>query len=464
LQVPGLTRRPSIIGALSLIAVLAATGHLHAEDRVSMRATAGLGGLVKAGRWAPIRVHIDTPGSLLSPDPTAELVARWGDATLRRRVFLGAAGARRFDLYLRTTEASSLVRVSLEGATTIEVPVTVVPFDTRVTLCVGDPDRREIDAARCSITLPANQLPDSARGYEIVDELLAAGPLTGAMRNVLDQWRSLHELESNGDLAVTPQVTRPLVPRGLPAASAAAVGAVAGVYIGLLWLVGTRAVSTRRAASRAWLAYAGTVIVGCVAMWLVGRIGPGTGITVHHTSLVQQLPGTGDALVTSRAVVEFPSEEDVQLSLPAADAVIEPAAASGRAPQFIDPSGYPALLTRAGLGTRQAFTTEALVPLKWLSVQEEGGVVRITNDAPTVLRDCRFADGMSVTLIGELAPGATVAATRHSEVMGPVLTCTSQAAPLPLGSPSRTVHMTGTTTIAVYQRRPARPAPEVSND
>ena len=451
--------------ALCLYAVAGGGTYAQAEDDIAIRATAGLGGFVKSGRWAPVQIEIDHRGS----ESTADVVVVWGDASVRRRVFFGSPGTRRLELYIRTADAESVMHVSVNAeADRIEVPVTVLPYDASVTLCVSDAYAWFNESSRCSVTLAPQQLPSSARGYEIVDDvILAGGPgaMSAIQAGTLERWRSLRSLETAGDLSLTPQVTRPVVRRGLPSASAAAVTRGAVVYLACLVVVGLLAATTRRPPSRAWVAFAVVLASATGAALVLGHAGPGSQITIHHTSLLQQIPGASGSLLTMRGTAEFPSDEHVRLRAPVEDAMIEAVAASGRAEQVIDEDGRPVLEGRYGLGTRQAFATEALVDVEWLAVAEDSRTVRVANRSNMTLRDCRFADGMSVTTVGDLPAGATVSAERQSDIVGPLFTCIASASAVALSVPSHPIEMKGTTTIAVYQTRTlSTSAPETPND
>jgi len=133
--------------------------------------------------------------------------------------------------------------------------------------------------------------------------------------------------------------------------------------------------------------------------------------------------------------------------------MLETSAASGRAAQVVDDAGYPILTGRYGLGTRQAFTAEAVVDTQWLTVVEHAETVQVSNRTDSTLHDCRFGDGMSVTEAGDLPANATMSARRLGEVVGPLFTCTAAMPALALAERFRTVEMKGTTTVAVYRDR-----------
>jgi hypothetical protein len=424
--------------------------------RAALTVSAGLGGFVKAGRWAPVRVEVDNTRGPSS----ADLEVTWGDATVRRQVVLGSPGIRRFDLFIRTAEAGSFMRVALRSSDGEEIvteqPVTVLAHATPVTLCVSGVDEWLDDAARCTVTLGPQQLPSSVRGYDVVDDVLIAGDrkvLPELTRGALDRWRSLHALEASGDLSLTPQVTRPTLRRGLASASAPIVTIFASGYIVLLLIIGVTGATTRLAASRVWLAFVLGTMAAAGAALALGRAGPGATVVVHHTSLLQQLAGASGALLTLRAVAEFPSDDFVQLRVPVEDAMLETAAASGRAAHWVDEAGYPILSGRFGLGTRQAFGVEAVTDTQWLTVIERGETVEISNQTADTLHDCRFGDGMSVTDVGDLPARQTVTARFQGEVAGPLFTCIAAVPALALDERSRAVEMRGTTTVAVYRDR-----------
>jgi hypothetical protein len=197
----------------------------------------------------------------------------------------------------------------------------------------------------------------------------------------------------------------------------------------------------------------------------LGNRGPASRITVHHTSLLQQIPRAGGALVTMRGVSEFPSDGLVQLRLVAEDGSLEPAISKGRAEQIIDEHGMPLIEARAGLGSRQAWAGDAVTQADWLRVEEVERTVTIKNETDFALAGCRFADGMSVIEVGVLAPGGVATAERHRQVIGPLFMCTTSQPPVTLTAGATPVDMRGTTTVVVYRdRQGVPPSGEVPND
>jgi hypothetical protein len=400
-----------------------------------------------------VHIDVESRGGELS----ADLVVTWGDATLRRRVAIASAGRRRFELYLRTAETESVVRVRLDAGKPIavEAPVTVVPHEEAVTLCIATPDTPVTEPERCSVVLPPERLPRSLRAYEIVDEVVIARPvsaLPGAERTALERWRSLRQLETSGDLTLTPQVTRPMLRRGLPPPSAAAVAVVAAICMAGLLIAGL-IVGPRPPVSRAWVAMGIVIAAGTSAALVIGRFGPGSSVRIHHTALVQQLPGATGSLLTLRGIAEFPANDTFHVRLPIDDSMIEPAAASGRAPQRVSDTGFAELAGTFGLGGRQMFTAEALLESQWLGVEGDDRTIHISNRSAVELRECRFAEGLSVKEVGTMAPGATVTAQRLGDVVGPLFTCTLLDSPVTLDDSQRDVDVIGSTRLVVYRHR-----------
>jgi hypothetical protein len=384
----------------------------------------------------------------------------WGDAVLEQPLTMAAGAHRTLDLLLRTADPDSTVRVALDAGGGINVqtrdlPVTVLPPDAEVILCVAGIDDEVPPSPACSTTITPAQLPTSARAYDSVDRVVTAEGMRVPQdaRTALQQWQSLRALDLAGDLSLTPQPTRPVVPRGMPAGLSNAFASVFGTYAIALALVGLVAASMGRAAWSPWAGFALVLVLGTAASVAVGRVGAGSEIVVHHSSLLQQIPGTQASALMMRGVAEFPADGEISLSVPTHDGILETTQARGRAPHVQDESGQPLLRSVHGLGARQAFTTEAIVQLQWASVTMRDNVIHVQNVAPHVLQQCRFADGITPTDVGDLAPGARVTAVRHDDYGGPLMTCVAAIPVLPMRSAERPATMRGITRLAVYSPR-----------
>ena len=468
MRTPLTAARFSLTLLVCMFAVVS-VAQVSADESITVRATAGLGGLVKPGRWAPVQIRLTT-GANLSAPVSRDVVVTWGDAVVRRSVALSPSSTFDFQLYTRTTDPTSTIRVEVAGTESrTEVPVTVVPHGTPVTVCVISPERTPGDGVACSATLTPRQLPASPRAYEVADQVITESGLHGlssSQRAALSVWRALHPLEASGDLSSTPQVTRPPVSRGLPAATATAVAWTVLTYVGMLLGAAVLVATFRFRPWVPWLSFVGIVTITLAAATLVGRLGPASDVTVHHTSLLQQLPGTSGALLTTRAIAEFPSEGDTRLRLDVQDGSIEGAVAVGRAELLFDEGGFPILSAfsgRRGMGGRQSFTAEAVLDQQLLAIDEDGDRVQVVNRSDAPLHGCRFGDGLSPTDVGDLSPGGTAQGLRTGEVMGPLVTCTMSSPATMLSSPTHRVQMMGTTTVVAYLRR-AQSLPEAPND
>ena len=446
--------------ALGLIVVTATTA-----AGASLVATAGLGGLARPGRWAPVHVTVTNTDARLACD----LVVSWGDATVRRRVVFESPGIRQIDLHIRTTNVESQLQVRFEGGgdepAVLTVPIGIVRDDQRFILCIADDPGVPSTEAECTASVRAAALPVSPRGYEAVDLVswpLGRARLTPEQAAALTQWEALKRLDASGDLSLTPQAARPSLARGLPAGTRRDLLLTALAYGGGLTLVSL--VCTRRAVRLSWAA-AGVclaVVLGSATMAALGQIGPARAVTIHYGSVLQQIPGTSAALLSMRAIAEFPARETTMLQLPVVDGVIEGAVPRGRADERQDADGFPTFESRVGLGARRAFGAEAVVQASLLRVDERAGVLRITNLSPHVLKSCRLASGVQPSTVDALLPGGVIEATRpggdEAGVLGPLVLCSTDAAAVPLTAAGRPVTMQGTTIVAAYLARLPAPA------
>jgi hypothetical protein len=500
-----------------LAAVLTTAGAAAPAAAATVDAAAGLGGVVRSGRWTPVRVTVTSD----TPMPLAEVVVSWGDATVRRDVVFPSAGARQLDLHVRTSDVESLIHVRLERAgtelATTSVPVRIAGDEDLVTVCVvpantpfgGAPfidipstDARasegpsskvvpaeapSTEVADCTVSLAPADLPTSPRGYEAVDDVswpLGRLRLAPQQAAALLQWQAIERLDERGDLSLTPQAARPTVARGLPSATARGLWTIAGLYLAGLVSLGLFVTRRSVTVSRVVASFAAALVVGCGTVLALGHVGPTRAVLIHHNSLLEQLPGTGTALLSMRAIAEFPATDAFELRLPAADAVIQASGPTGRPDERVDGNGFPVLSGRFGLATRAAFAAEAVVPLEILSVVAGPEGLRVTNRSSHTLTQCLWADGYTPATVATLPPGGSVTATRrptrtapaaggavddaglgagdpaNPSVVGPLVRCTMAASPLPLTESTRPVVMQGTTTIAVYEDTAGRaPAP-----
>lgn len=428
----------------------------------TLDAAAGLGGLAKAGRWTPLTVSIASDREALE----GELVVAWGDARVRRAVTLSPGTRKTFELYVRTTDPRGAIGVRLQSAgrdlAVANAPVRVLGADDRVTVCVLADAASSLDSTACTATVLARSLPQSPRGYEVADDLVWPGTHSGITPEqdaAVRAWRSLEALDASGDLGATPQVSRPLVPRGLPAALAPVVGGIGLAY--LIALLGAAALLRSRRARLSRMAAAFAVITAgaCGAIAAIGRVGATRAVHVHHVTLLQQLPDTQASVLTVRAIAEFPAFDRFALRLPSIDGTLETTSARG-ASGVLDADGFPVVAGVFGVAGRQSFAGEAVVDVRPLAIEEHGSTITIENRSGRPLRACRLGRGLAAAISGTLAPGAHLEASwtggSDEAPSGPVITCVSDEAPLPFTETRRPVVMHGETTIAAYRGTPAR--------
>ena len=444
----------AVLGVVALMATTAAGA--------TLTATAGLGGLARSGRWAPVRITVTN----IEPRLAGDLVVSWGDATVRRRLVFDSPGTKTIDLQIRTSDVEAQMQVRFESGSgavpSIALPIRIVRDDEHFRLCVADDPVAESTDPTCTVVVRPAALPVSPRGYEAADSVvwpLGRSPLGTEQAAALTQWESLKRLDAGGDLSLTPQAARPSVARGLPAATGRGLVLTVISYLAGLLVLGL--VCVRRPVRVAWTAagVAAAIGLGSGAMLALGRVGESRTVTVHHRSVLQQIPGTGAALLSMRAVAEFPSRGTTSLRLPALDGVIEASVPRGRADERMDADGFPTLDGTFGLGARRAFGAEAVVRADLLAVDLRGGSVRITNVSPHTMASCKLADGLLPSTVETLPPGGVIEAMRlagdepANGLLGPLVLCTTSEAAAPLTVAGRPVMMRGTTIVAAYLAR-----------
>jgi hypothetical protein len=331
-------RRFTVLVAASVLLATAATAG------PTLTATAGLGGMVRASRWTPVRVLLTATDS----GTVGDLEVAWGSATIRRHLIFDSPGTRRIDFHIRTPDASRSFRCaspSRRGRGGVGVPVRS-RGTSRIDVCVV-PEQAEVpDDSVCSTRIAPADLPSSLRGYEAADAVLwpvgriGLAPAQGA---ALTQWETLKRLDATGSLSLTPQAQRPTVERGLPPSIARGLLLISSVYCVLLWLVGAACARRGLGGLRLSIGVAAAVGLACVAMVALGHVGPQRAVIVHHRSVLQQVPGTEAAILSMRAIAQFPGRDVMALRLPIADGVIEPSQAQGPAETSVDAEGFPTL-------------------------------------------------------------------------------------------------------------------------
>ena len=462
--------RTLVAGGLALSVAAPAAAQSAAADAPPspVHVVAGLGGIAKPGRWLPVWVSIDHAGDA---PLRGRISLSWGTTTLERHIELASAGRREIELYIRTADIEDAVTVRVDtsdGAShAIDAPVSIVPVTEPVTACLVPPGAAA-SITGCSIVIPTDRLPGSPRGYDAVNSIAwPAGdvPLGSPYGDALAEWQAVRALEDAGDLGVTPQVTRPVLRRGLPGPTGVTLLAGSALYVIALSLLASAALSRRLTLPRLAVASAATLAAATAGSLWLGAVGPASAVRLHLTTLVQQIPGTRASLLTMRGVAEFPSSDVYTLGLPAVDAMVEVASGPGAVRQEMDVSGYPMLSGSFGLGSRQAFAAEAWGDVQPLEVTAADGRARIRNVTTRTLRDCRFGDVGMEGATRSLAPGAVLTGTYADDHLGPLATCTLDAPVLPFTAGAAAVDAMGATTVVAYlPREHGAFAAELAND
>jgi hypothetical protein len=438
-----------------VIGVTLASAAATAAGRPTVQASAGVGGVTKAGRWTPVSVVVNTPEAM-----SGVLHVSWGTFSLRREFTLASAGDHRFELYARTSEVEAAVRVRVASNGTdlrsIDVPVRVLQQSELVTLCVVPVRSLAGFDPACTVAVTSDRMPGSLRGYDAVDRVVwmtGERALAPDQRSAFERWSALRDLDDAGDLSVTSQVSRPILRRGMPTATAWIVAGFTGAFAAMQVLVGFVGLGRRRLSHVIGLLSVLT-LAATVGAAAVGRVGPARAVHVHHNSLLQQIPGASGSVLTMKGVVEFPAFDAYSIRFPLTDALLESASPSAGSEQVIDQAGYPVVAGVFGLGERQAFAVEAVTDLAPLEIEWNGPIASVTNRSEFVLRSCAFGDGFSAGEPGDLRPGAAVSAQETTDVVGPMFTCLLRESPVAFTAASRPVASTGATTIALYRRTP----------
>lgn len=427
-----------------------------ADPTVTVKASAGLGGLCRPGRWTPVRVDVETRGEAASGDAAAgEIVVEWGDARVRRAMTLASRSHKQIELYIRTADARDSIKVRVliddrEMATTV-APVRLVAPDESLTVCVAPVTTWPVSGPICAAAVNPESLPRSWRGYAAADNIVwpSGGKpmLTAEQHAAFDRWRAVQAIEiadstapSVGDVAPVARVLRRTGSAMLLYAAALGV---------LVWPL-------NRIRSRSLAVYpviAAAVAAGSVVAIASGRIGPGARIHVSQSAVVEQVAGTKGASVRARGVAEFPAFGPVELRAEGVDGAIALRGGARRDLRF-DENGAPIVAGTYGLGATAAFEVEGVTSFEALSATSSGATVRVMNVFAREMRDCRFGAGFSKQSVGPLAPGQHVEAVRQSREIEPVFSCKLDAPIVEFAESGRPVDNDGTAAIVLHLPEP----------
>ena len=194
-----------------------------ADPTVTVKASAGLGGWCRPGRWTPVRVDVETRGETSAEAAAGEIVVEWGDARVRRAMTLASPSHKQAELYIRTADARDSITVRVlvadrEMARTV-TPVRLVAPAEPLTVCVARVNTWPTSGTTCTATINPESLPRSWRGYAAADDVVwppgSKLTLTAEQHTALDRWRVVQAIEnaestvpSAGDVAPATRALR----------------------------------------------------------------------------------------------------------------------------------------------------------------------------------------------------------------------------------------------------------------
>ena len=422
-----------------------------ADPTVTVKAIAGLGGLCRPGRWAPVRVDVETRGETSAEAAAGEIVAEWGDASVRRAMTLTAPSHKQVELYIRTADARDSITVRVLVAdrelATVVAPVRLVAPAEPLTVCVAPVNTWPTTGTVCAATINPESLPRSWRGYAAADNVVwpseSKPTLSAEQHTALDRWRVVQAIEHAESTVASAGEVMPAT-NALRRTSTAMLVYAAALGV-LVWPL-------NRVRSRSLAVYpviATAVATGSIVAIAAGRVGPGARIHVSQSAVVEQVAGTKGSSVLARAVAEFPAFGPVELRADGLDGAIALRGGARRNLRF-DENGAPLVAGTYGLGATAALEVEAMTSLEPLSATFSDSTVRVMNISAHEMRDCRFGSGFSRKSVGRLAPGQHVEAVRQGPEIEPLFSCKLDVAVVEFAESGRPVDNDGTAAIVLH--------------
>jgi hypothetical protein len=412
---------------------------------LTLSARAGLGGLGRVGRWAPVHISIDNT----SRDFRGDVVVSWGDAVVRRAITLGSPARADLVVYVRSGDVRDAISVRMEsnGAVlqSIDAPIRLKPPDDDVTVCVGSSETGTASDA-CAATISAAALPRAMWGYDAIDHLRWEGSspdaLDRAQRLALEQWTAKRALDEAGVVAAPPRPLPAADDTGGNPVTLAATGTA--IYLTLLVAATAAARRLRRRPLVVYGVIAVFAVVGSAAAFAAGRVGPSTSVVVTHSSRVEQLP-SGGSRVAMKASARYPTFDAFELRARLTGGAILPKNGLRSELRF-DESGEPILRGLFGLASRQAFEVEGVISFSPFRVSRRNGVVTVANSSAFDYHDCYFSDGLSRQAAGTLRPGEEVDAASGA-ARGTFVSCRLAATPVDFDESHHPVEVEGSTDV-----------------
>ena len=402
---------------------------LHAAAELTLHAEAGLNGVGRPGRWAPVRVTLENGAT----DLVGELVLEWGDSRVTRALAVAARTRHELELYIRASDARASVRVTFVA-------------HGRVVQAIDAPVRLAGRSEVVTAALTPRDAPRSWRGYDAVDRVDWDGDtlmaLSSERRAAFAQWRALRELEDSNGL-VSP--LRVYAAGGMRMAPAALLF-IYPLLVGVAGLYGARSARPKLGLLALFAA-----IFAATALMAARGSSAAAPVVVRHNAVVQGIEGVDTALVSVRGIVVFPAFGDFALRPLLSSATIDtdPAGVTR-----LDESGDPVLSGTYGLGAKQAFTVEGTAALRVIERFRSGDGMRLVNTGRYDLHACEVATDNDSATFGPLPAGGSAQLNIPSE-QAAVVSCVTTDEVVRFVETRRGVRTSGSTRI-VYRLQPLR--------
>lgn len=429
-------QRPLAALLMTILATAAAAAPVHAGARADLSVQAGLNGIVRPGRWVPVTVTVTTGPS----DITGRLIVEWGSARAFREVSLAAPSTRRFEFFLRTGDVRDRIGVRLEaaGATPAlaDTAVTVIDAEDVVTLCIGDAQ----SGSRCTLTLPAADVPTSYRALDGVDAIVGRDSATGRSREVIQRWAALRRLEITGNSAPAAGA--------LPSTGAAPHPASRGLwYAAAMLLLGGATPLWRRRPLTAYAVLVSTVGAGVAIALMLGTRMP---VTIRHASVAESFVGVSGSAVSTHVAIALPGTPGT-LTVADPEATAPDRSITGDVDdERFDESGALVLARGGRLGQTVGTRIAAWTPSNVLAGTATPSGVRVTNVSSEPLSDCLLPAGFSPARVDTLAAGSSIDGQPDGTEVDPVAVCRSNTFPLALHYPGTSIEARGTTSLVLH--------------
>lgn len=442
-----------LLGALILLlgAAPAAPSRLWAATAPALTVRAGVGGVARPGRWLPVEVDVRAADTAFH----GSIAVAWGTVVAHHDLDLAPSSTTHISLLVRTISASPGIRVSLIdtnglATTTVDTPLSLVPFDQPATLCIGE----VVKLTGCTARIAENEAPTTARALDFADDVIWSGSVTATNRDVARAvalaravlwWRD----SGSVDPIVAPFDTTSRLGNRTSAGLA--------VFIGALLLF-TGIAAWRRASAM--------ILLGTPIMLTVGGLAfvaqSSREVDIQAASFVHQFSGVTQSIVLMHGEVEHPGGYALELTPDLSDASVDVVRSAEAMDSATSAEGRGLYRHTAGRGVRQRFELSGVLDAEWLRVTEASGGLTIENRSPQTLGACEVRSKATVPF-GDIAAGGTARIPlRGPLAAGDAIVCGLPPKWLSWSAPNATVRSRGSAFL-VFHVPPDVSAQAVSN-